>query len=118
MSERTDQNYVVGWFHLQYPKDLIVKIPNELIRSPLQAVREKTNGLVAGMPDLMVCAPRRGFGAMFVEMKRRKVYGKQAGRLSANQKRILELLTEKGYHCVVAYGFDEACEQIKDYMDG
>ncbi len=116
--EKREQDAVVEWFHLQYPKELIVKIPNDLVRGVVNASINKRNGLVGGMPDLMICATRCGFGAMFVEMKRGKSLSKRAGKVAGNQKRIIELLTEKGYHCVVAYGFDEAMYAISLYMQG
>ena len=117
VSEWTDQNNVIEWFYLQYPKELIIKIPNDLIRSPLQGVFNRRNGLVAGVPDLLVAAIRCSFGAMFLEMKRAKAVGKRRGYISENQQKIMELLRAKGYHCVVAYGFEDAANAIKSYMD-
>ena len=118
MSEWADQNALVEWFYLQYPKELIIKIPNDLVRGPLQAVFNQRNGMVAGVPDLLVAATRCNFGGMFLEMKRAKAPGKRAGRVSESQQRIMELLRTKGYHCVVAHGFESAVNAIKSYMDG
>lgn len=76
------------------------------------AVRLKSEGVLAGMPDLVVARRRKGYGALYIEMKRQK-----QGSVSKAQKQIHEALTNEGYKVEVCYGADAAWQTIQDYLN-
>ncbi len=62
------------------------------------------------MPDIFVPIARGAYHGMYIEMK--------AGRNTTTQaqKRIMKLLEEQGYYCVVCYFAGEALEKLGDYL--
>lgn len=109
-TERAEQRSLINWFKWQYPAELMFAIPNGLIRSRLQAFVMAQDGLVSGMPDLMVACPNKRYHGLFIEMKAAN------GRLSDVQRRMLDFLNSRGYLAVCCAGFDCARQVIIDYM--
>lgn len=105
-SEDHEQMLTVQWFRRTYPGELIFSIPNGGHRSKTTAALLKATGVVPGIPDL--CIPRV---ATYIEMKRRK-----GGKLSQEQKDIIEHLQSLGYQVFVCHGFDEAKQAIEGVM--
>lgn len=106
-SEHAEQAMFVQWFRAQYPGVLLFAIPNGEYRNKVTAMRLKAQGLTPGIPDLFIPAWR-----LFIEMKRTK-----GGRVSPEQKAILEYLNGCGYTAVVCNGFEEARDFIvKNYQ--
>ena len=92
-------------------KITLVHIPNEGKRSYIAGAKLKAIGLQKGFPDLFVPEARNGFHGLFIEMKRDRTR-----KPTKEQKEWIELLNEKGYLAVVAYGADEAIATIRSYM--
>lgn len=67
----------------------------------------KAEGVVAGIPDLFIPS-----WDVWVEMKR-----KSGGRLSPDQKKIIEYLESEGYKVIVAKGATDASKQIMEARD-
>lgn len=117
-SEGQEQAALFSWADLEakhgrYPElRLMFHVPNGGGRSKAEAGRFKAEGVKAGVPDLFLPVPRGKYHGMFIEMKRR-----MGGRLSPEQKVWIAELNERGYHAVVACGWDEASNYIKDYLD-
>lgn len=86
-------------------------IPNGGKRDPNTALRLKASGVKAGIPDIFLPVARGGFHGLFIELKRTK-----GGSLSADQKEMIEALTDQGYLVVVCKGADAAIAEIKKYM--
>ena len=61
------------WFRLQYPNVIIASIPNGGKRNSITASILKQEGVLAGMPDLIVCCAKNGYSGAIVT-------GKQIGR--------------------------------------
>lgn len=101
-TEHEEQREFVSWFRKRYPGVLIFAIPNGGHRSKATAARLKAEGVVPGVPDL--CIPE---WMVFIEMKRRK-----GGRLSKDQKNVMDQLQAAGYSCYVCAGADEAREVV------
>jgi|SRR6185503_14835510 len=76
----------------------------------VQAEYMKKQGLVAGMPDLMIAIPNKIYHGLFIELK--AINGKAA----ANQKSIATHLNNKNYLALICYGWLEAKAQIEKYM--
>ena len=100
----------VKWFRLQYPNAIIAAIPNGGKRSAITASILKNEGVLAGMPDLIIPCARKGYNGLFIEMK----YGKN--RLSPSQIQIMIKLRQEGYRSEVCYTFDEFVELCNEYL--
>ena len=86
-SEHDEQVGFINWFRTKFPKVLIFAIPNGGKRSI-------------------------GAGKKLKEMKR-----KSGGRLSPDQKKIIEYLESEGYKVIVAKGATDASKQIMEARD-
>jgi hypothetical protein len=103
-SEHDEQVGFINWFRAKYPKVLIFAIPNGGKRSVGAGRKLKAEGVVAGIPDLFIPA-----WDIWVEMKRSK-----SGRLSPDQKKIIEYLESEGYKVIVGKGATDASRQIME----
>ena len=66
----------------------------------------KAEGVLAGIPDLMIARAAQGFYGLFVEMKT------LTGSASKEQKAVIAKLQAEGYRCEVAKGYDCALKII------
>lgn len=94
------------------PEILIFAVPNGGNRNPREAANLKKEGVLAGVPDLVVAEPRGRFHGLYIEMKRAD--GK--GATSKAQKDVMARLVERGYAVSVCHGQDEAWERLNDYL--
>ncbi len=115
--ERNEQEALIRWFALQHPKDMLMHIPNQLIRGCVQARVLCMSGVIPGAPDLFLCVAKGSWHGLFVELKRQTVKGEQKGVVSERQRIVMEHLKSKGYKCIVAFGWKEAKDAITDYME-
>ena len=93
------QQACVRWFRYQYPTALICAIPNGGYRSPIEAKIMKSEGVTAGMPDLLICLPYEK--TLFVELKTEK------GNLTECQEVMHERLRKLGYGVHVVRSIDD-----------
>lgn len=100
----------VRWLRLQYPNILCFAIPNGGARSALTGAMLKAEGVVAGVPDLMIAVPKNGHAGLFVEMK------VKPNRPSREQKEIIIKLEDAGYKVAVCYTFDEFVKIVTEYL--
>ena len=105
-SEHSEQVGFVNWFNAQYPRVLIFAIPNGEKRSITVAKRLKAEGVVRGIPDLFIPEWR-----LWVEMKR-----KTGGRLSTEQKSMINYLQNIGYTIIVGIGAGDASRQVLEFV--
>lgn len=83
--------------------------------------RAKAAGYMKGWPDIFIAEPvvfddkGKTFFGLFIEMKRRD---KRKSVVSADQKKVLKDLSDKGYKCVVCYGWEDAMTILEIYMNG
>lgn len=93
---------------------LLFAIPNGGFRDARTAASMKMEGVRKGVPDLLFAYQVKDYAGLFIEMKQ-----KGAGRLSQEQKDMLELLeAEGGYKCVVAHGWEQAIGFFTEYLKG
>ena len=111
-SEDQEQSWLVAWFRKEYPAVRMFAIPNGGHRSKADGMLLKATGVVAGVPDLMVAAPRGAWHGLFVEMK-----VQSGGRVSTEQKEWIAYLAEQGYRAEVCNGFEAAKAVIREYMN-
>lgn len=82
---------------------LIIAIPNGGYRHKATAERLQAEGVTPGIPDMFIPAWR-----LWIEMKRTK-----GGSVSPAQREMMKYLSECGYQCIVAKGWEDAKRQIE-----
>lgn len=83
-------------------------------RNVVDASMAKRSGLKAGIPDIFLPYPSKGYHGLFIELKRPE---KSKAKISEAQKITIDYLNNHGYLAVVCYGSDEAIEAIKNYLN-
>jgi hypothetical protein len=123
-SENAEQQSVVNYLKTVYP--------NVLFTTGLLGIHLPewamwllvTLGYKAGTPDILIFEPRGMHHGLMMEMKRpRSEYmenGKKKikyqGKLSDEQKAVLNELQKRGYYIAVCYCYDEAKRVIDEYL--
>lgn len=110
MSEHDEQCSFVRWFRFAYPTKLLAAIPNGGMRNKIIAGKLKSEGVIAGMPDILIASQNGGYPALFIEMK----HGKNT--LTNSQKIIKEKLEFEGYLVKVCYSWQEAKAEVENYL--
>ena len=105
-SEHSEQVGFVNWFRAKYPHTLIFAIPNGEKRSISVATRLKAEGVTRGIPDLYIPSCN-----LWVEMKRAT-----GGRLSPDQKKVIEYLRSVGHTVIVGKGAGDASKQVLEFL--
>lgn len=101
------------WAKRRHPElALMYHIPNEARRSYALGKEMKAQGVRSGVPDICLPVPRGGYGALYIEMKRRK-----DSRLSDNQRGWINGLNRAGNRAVVCKGWEEAKQEIETYLN-
>lgn len=96
-TEHQEQVAFVRWFRAQYPKIVILAIPNGGARHIVAAKKLKAEGVVSGVADLYIPKIR-----LWVEMKRQK-----GGALSDSQKEFRNyVIKECGDSWLLANGWE------------
>lgn len=110
-SEHQEQVELVARVRHFHPGTLVFAIPNGGARLKQEAVRLKAEGVLAGVPDLLVPEPRGPYHGLFVEMKR------VGGKATSDQRRLMRELRERNY-CVLLgdRGSDHAFALVEDYL--
>lgn len=105
------QQQMVTAFRLQYPKltNRLFAIPNGGSRNIIEAVRLKREGVLAGVCDIFLTVPKKGFSGLFCEVKTKQ------GRLSQNQIEFIKE-HENDYKCVIVRSVDAFLTEIKNYL--
>lgn len=113
-SEHDEQKALFQWSALHAGRcpelALMFAIPNGGKRDPVTAVRLRDEGVKPGVPDICLPVARQGWHGLFIELK----WGRN--KPSEPQLDWLARLTEQGYLAVVAWGWQEAAEVIRDYL--
>ena len=107
------QQACVIYFLSKYPqyKGLLFAIPNGGDRHILVAMNLKSEGVVAGVPDLFLSIPRGGFHGMYLEAKIKP------NSLSDKQLVMMHKFKQQGYKAVVFWTFYEFVHVIDEYMN-
>lgn len=90
---------------------LLLHIPNGGYRRAAEGRNLKGQGVRAGVPDVLLPVPRHGFGALWIEMKRVGPHD-----ISDAQSWWIEQLNAQGHKAVVAVGWDQARDQLLEYL--
>lgn len=110
--EHSEQVKLVQYIRAFHPDIIVAAIPNGGNRSATERLRLAHEGVLAGMPDLMVLQPTKGFYGLFIEMKT------NIGIMSIKQTALSKQLNSKGYLCLIARSTTEGIKLIEDYLNG
>lgn len=102
----------VKWFRLNYPKVLIMSIPNGGHRNIVTARIMKAEGVLPGVPDLFIPFPTNGYAGLFVELKWHNNKPTEA------QIEVMAKLESFGYKCYVCNSFDSFVAAVQGYLHG
>lgn len=114
------QQTIVTWSKLYKGKiggetfflsDYLHANPNGGKRDPREAARLKREGVKAGVSDLFVSIPSKGYHGLWVEVKTEK------GVMTKAQKDFFALQQWMGYRCEVVRSILEFVALIEDYLD-
>jgi hypothetical protein len=111
------QSQCVRWFRLQYPKLVLLAIPNgaklfgDTKQRAMQWNRLESEGAMVGAADLCLFVPSGVYGALFIEMKTPK------GKQSENQKTFESKVVAAGYAYAVPKTFEEFTRIVKSYIE-
>ena len=106
------QQACVMWFRLQYPEysGMLVAVPNGVATTATQGRILKAEGMTAGVADLLLLLPRKGYGCLCIEMKTDK------GLQRESQKRWQQQTEQAGNKYVVCRNFDQFHDAVVDYL--
>ena len=99
--------------YLDIRKIFYFAIPNGGKRSKSEAEKFRAEGVKSGIPDLCVIMP--GGFAYFLEVKRPKNGKTAKGRLTDNQKQMIEMLNDIGCPTAVVYSVADVIGQLIDW---
>ena len=105
-TEHVEQREFVSWFRKTYPAIRILAIPNGSQRSRTTGARLKAEGVVAGVPDLLIPAWN-----LWIEMKRA-----DGGAVSAVQKDWHRYLESIDHTVLVCAGFLQAKAKVEELV--
>lgn len=115
MSEHSEQVALSEWAAWQVnlgiePLRWIFAIPNGGLRTEETGSLLKSEGVKAGVSDIMLPHPTAAYCGLFIEMK----FGRN--KPTKNQIAFIDAMNKVGYLAKVAYGFDEAKAIIVEYL--
>lgn len=110
--EHRIQRGCVRWFHLQYPEysGLLFAVPNGGVRDAVTAAKLKDEGVVAGVADLILFLPRKGYHALCIEMKT------ATGSQRKSQKDWMAKVAAQGYRYEVCRSIDGFVDLVNGYI--
>ena len=115
-AEHRHQCSVAQYLDLKYPGLLWTASCGGMRTSIGAAVKMKKMGYKKGCPDIMVFEPRGLYHGLFVELKAPAGFGQAAGKIKPEQMEFLSWASLRGYKAEFAYGSQEACRIIDDYL--
>lgn len=102
----------VNWFNskLSELSGLLFSVPNGGQRNAITAKMMKREGVVAGVSDLILFVPSKGYHALCIEMKTDK------GKQSDKQKKWQKMVEKQGYKYIICRSVDEFAKEITEYL--
>ncbi len=110
MSEHYEQSELFRLTRSRPELRWMFAIPNGGLRSKATAANLRRSGVKAGVWDIYLPRPSKGYHGLFIEMK----WGKN--KLTELQQEFFEYATGQGYLCKVVYSAEQAIEIIDEYL--
>ncbi len=115
LTEAQEQKLLFQWAQYSrqmFPElELLFHVPNGGKREKREATSLKKEGVKAGVPDLVLPVARGEYFGLYIELKVGRNKPKE------HQLKWIEQLKEQGYFVEVCYGWLEASEVIKNYLE-
>lgn len=115
VSESHIQQSCINWFKAQYPRlwqdGVLFHIANEGIRLGGSGKRAKREGIIRGVADLCLAMPRKGFGALYIELKKPGSYQRP------EQRTWQENMEKHGNKYVVVKSVESFMRVIQEYLN-
>ncbi len=113
--EGIEQAALITELRIRMPEvaDLIYHVPNGGHRLKKVAADLKNQGVVPGIPDLVLTMARGGYFGLYIEFK---ATPPNDAAISASQHERIRKLNDQGYLAVVCRGHFDAMEQIRAYL--
>lgn len=113
--EGLEQAALITELRIRMPEvaELIYHVPNGGHRLKKVAAELKEQGVVAGVPDLVLTMARGGYFGLYIEFK---ATPPNAAPVSDSQHKWIRRLNDQGYLAVVCRGHFDAMEQIRAYL--
>lgn len=110
--EHRTQCACVRWFRAAYPgmAHSLFAVPNGGRRDKSTGARLKSEGVVAGVSDLVLLRRNRHYGALLIEMKTRSGVQRQS------QREWERLVTADGYRYTVCRSVDDFISEVRGYL--
>lgn len=89
----------------------LFSVPNAAKRSFKLAAMLKAEGMISGVPDIVLPVARQGFHGLMIEFKKPKT-----GKLSEAQKCYIDLIVKEGWLVVVMTDAEAAIKAVKNYL--
>ena len=116
LSESDEQTAIFDWARFcsgRIPElNLLYHVPNGGFRTKTEAAKFQSEGVKAGVPDLVLPVARNGYHALYIELKAKD------GKVSDIQKKWLNDLRYQGNCALACFGADEAISVIEKYLKG
>ncbi len=102
----------VRWFRYQFPtlSKVLIHVPNGGSRNAREALNLKIQGVMPGCADLLLLAPRNGFGCLAIEIKAGK------NGQSELQKDWQKCFEKMGNKYVLCRNIDDFMEETTAYL--
>ncbi len=98
------------WNNYPEIRKLLFHIPNGGSRHIAEAIKFKSMGVIAGIPDMFLAIPRGGYHGFFIELKNEK------GKIDKKQIEIHNKLRGQGYKVEVFDSPEECYLEIQKYL--
>lgn len=100
------------WFRLQYPRLTLnlFAVPNGGARWRTEAGIMNGEGVTAGVADLLLLYPAKGYHGLCIEMKT------PDGRQQPTQKAWQKAVEDAGYKYVICHSVEEFIEEVNAYL--
>ena len=101
----------VDLFFPSIPEKLIFAIPNGGSRHKIEAINLKRQGVKAGVADVLLLIPKKGFASLCLEFKT------QTGKQSQHQKDFQQQAEMCGSKYVIVRSVKQAIDEMKKYLN-
>jgi len=111
-TEDEEQAALITWART-HPilRNRLYAIPNGGSRNIIEAAKLSRTGVLAGVSDLHLPYPSKGYHGLWIELKR-----ENGGRLTKAQAEWLHLMSADGHLAVVCRGWTAAKRTLEDYL--
>lgn len=101
----------VPFFFPRLPDKLLFAVPNGGSRHKIEAANMKRQGVKAGVADVILQVPKKGFASLCLEFKTKK------GKQSRDQKEYQRQVEMAGSKYVVVRSVEEAIKVVLEYLN-